>query len=141
MNILELLGKSDNHGERSDILNISGANILPPSDKQSNDNDVISSVDKSLEDNINEVLNISVNPDIKVSENIPETLKNTENRTRVMFCGTYPIGQSNGYSRVVYNTAKHLGLYDDIKLTIYGFQNFKQVKSTSRNDIPNSVVP
>jgi glycosyltransferase involved in cell wall biosynthesis len=140
MNILELLGKSDNHGERSDILNISGANILPPSDKQSNDNDVISSVDKSLEDNINEVLNISVNPDIKVSENIPETLKNTENRTRVMFCGTYPIGQSNGYSRVVYNTAKHLGLYDDIKLTIYGFQNFKQVKSTSRNDIPNSVV-
>ena len=31
-------------------------------------------------------------------------------RLKVMFCGTYPIGQSNGYSRVVYYIAKFLGL-------------------------------
>lgn len=63
------------------------------------------------------------------------------NKTRVMLCGTYPIGQSNGYSRVVYYIAKYLGLKDDIQLTIYGFQNYKQTMgSAARNDIPPSVI-
>ena len=62
-------------------------------------------------------------------------------QTRVMFCGTYPIGQSNGYSRVVYYIAKHLGGYSDIKLTIYGFQNMGQTAgSEQRSDIPSSVI-
>lgn len=58
---------------------------------------------------------------------------------RLMFCGTYPIGQSNGYSRVVYYIAKYLGLKTDIDLTIYGFQNFKQTVGTARMDIPSNV--
>ena len=58
-----------------------------------------------------------------------------------MFCGTYPIGQSNGYSRVVYYIAKFLGLKEDIALTIYGFQNFNQTAgSDARTDIPPSVT-
>lgn len=64
-----------------------------------------------------------------------------EGKTRILFCGTYPIGQSNGYSRVVYYIAKYLGLKTDIKLTIYGFQNFQQTLGAQlRNDIPSSVT-
>ena len=61
-------------------------------------------------------------------------------KTRVLFCGTYPIGQSNGYSRVVYYIAKHLGIHTDLKVTIYGFQNYNQTSgSDQRNDIPNTI--
>lgn len=68
------------------------------------------------------------------------SLKQTSNKKRVLFCGTYPIGQSNGYSRVVYYIAKWLGTYDDIALTIYGFQNYHQTEgSESRNNLPSSV--
>lgn len=64
----------------------------------------------------------------------------TPGKIRVLLCGTYPIGQSNGYSRVVYHTAKHLGLNGDIELTIYGFQNFRQTGGVSeRNDLPPGV--
>lgn len=73
---------------------------------------------------------------IKISE-IKNEIKT--NKIRVMLCGTYPIGQSNGYSRVVYYISKYLGLKDDIQLTIYGFQNYKQTAS-NRNDIPSSVI-
>lgn len=61
-------------------------------------------------------------------------------KIRVLFCGTYPIGQSNGYSRVVYYIAKYLGLKDDIELSVYGFQNFKKTTASGRNDIPKNVV-
>lgn len=65
----------------------------------------------------------------------------TDDKLRVMICGTYPIGQSNGYSRVMYYISKYLGRKDDIKLTIYGFQNYQQTAGSSqRNDIPSSVV-
>lgn len=68
------------------------------------------------------------------------TLTPSSNKLRVLFCGTYPIGQSNGYSRVVYYIAKYLGLKTDIDLTIYGFQNFKQTSGSSqREDIPLAV--
>lgn len=61
-------------------------------------------------------------------------------KTRVLFCGTYPIGQSNGYSRVVYYISKFLGKKGDIALTIYGFQNYNQTAgSEQRNDIPVTV--
>ena len=71
-----------------------------------------------------------------------ETAKKSGNgKYRVMFCGTYPIGQSNGYSRVVYYIAKFLGKREDIQLTVYGFQNYKQTAgSDMRNDIPSSVI-
>jgi glycosyltransferase involved in cell wall biosynthesis len=61
-------------------------------------------------------------------------------KKKVMFCGTYPIGQSNGYSRVVYYISKYLGLKTDIDLTIYGFQNFKNISSAGRDDIPKNVT-
>lgn len=61
-------------------------------------------------------------------------------KTRVMFCGTYPIGQSNGYSRVVYYVAKFLGIKDDIELTIYGFQNFNNKENIDRKGIPSTVI-
>jgi glycosyltransferase involved in cell wall biosynthesis len=61
------------------------------------------------------------------------------NKYRVLFCGTYPIGQSNGYSRVVYYICKYLGRKEDIQLTVYGFQNYNQTKGSQRNDIPPSV--
>jgi len=44
-------------------------------------------------------------------------------QVKVLFCGTHP-HQFNGYSKVVYELARELCQYDDIKLYIYGFQNF-----------------
>ena len=61
-------------------------------------------------------------------------------KKRIMLCGTYPIGASNGYSKVVYYISKYLGIYEDIELTVYGFQNIKCADSYAiRNDIPESV--
>jgi hypothetical protein len=61
-------------------------------------------------------------------------------KKRIMLCGTYPIGASNGYSKVVYYISKYLGIYDDIELTIYGFQNINCADSSAiRDDIPSSV--
>lgn len=79
--------------------------------------------------------------DIKITVNNPHADIDKSDKIRVMVCGTYPIGQSNGYSRVVYYIAKHLGLKKDIKLTIYGFQNYKQTMGSSiRDNIPPDVV-
>ncbi len=70
-----------------------------------------------------------------------ETPRKDGDKLRVMICGTYPIGQSNGYSRVMYYISKYLGRKEDIKLTIYGFQNYQQTAGSSqRNDIPPSVI-
>jgi len=80
--------------------------------------------------------NFGKNRDILITIN-PKLL---HKKTRVLFCGTYPIGQSNGYSRVVYYVSKYLGVKDDIQLTIYGFQNFKNTTSGGRTDIPESVI-
>lgn len=80
--------------------------------------------------------NFGKNSDVVITIN-PKLLSK---KTRVMFCGTYPIGQSNGYSRVVYYVSKYLGLKDDIELTIYGFQNFKNTTSGGRTDIPPNVI-
>jgi glycosyltransferase involved in cell wall biosynthesis len=61
-------------------------------------------------------------------------------KKRVMLCGTYPIGTSNGYSKVVYYISKYLGTYDDLELTVYGFQNFANASGANiRNDIPPNV--
>lgn len=62
------------------------------------------------------------------------------NKTRVMLCGTYPIGTSNGYSKVVYYICKHMEKYDDIELTIYGFQNVNNTSGSNiRSDISSKI--
>lgn len=139
MNVLNILGKTQSHGERSSKPNIiSGANILPPTEEELKQNNNDNKEIKDSKDNVeNSFFKLSVNPDI-ITEEINDT--NDSNKTRVMFCGTYPVGQSNGYSRVVYYTSKYLGTYDDIKLTVYGFQNFRQATTTTRNDIPKTVT-
>lgn len=64
----------------------------------------------------------------------------TTGNKRIMICGTYPVGTSNGYSKVVYYISKFLGKYEDIDLTIYGFQNFSNTLGASiRSDIPSRV--
>ena len=63
-----------------------------------------------------------------------------KNKTRVMLCGTYPIGTSNGYSKVVYYISKYLGEYKNIELTVYGFQNVANTNGKSlRDNIPKNV--
>ena len=66
---------------------------------------------------------------------------NDKKKLRVLFCGTYPIGQSNGYSRVVYYISKHLGIYHELQTTIYGFQNYNQTAGgDQRNEIPSNII-
>lgn len=57
----------------------------------------------------------------------------------VVLCGTHP-SQYNGYSKVVFELALELVKYDDIKLYIFGFQNFydKADHKTERK-LPESV--
>jgi len=75
-----------------------------------------------------------------ITENTGWWKKSPDGKKRVMICGTYPIGTSNGYSKVVYYISKYLGSYDDISLTIYGFQNVNNTNDKGlRDDIPSSV--
>ena len=37
--------------------------------------------------------------------------KSDNDKKRILLCGTYPIGTSNGYSKVVYYISKYLGKY------------------------------
>jgi len=62
-------------------------------------------------------------------------------KKRILWAGTH-IHQSNGYSRVMYYITKYLGNYDDIELTIYGFQNFVNncQSNVLRNDINSNIV-
>ena len=105
----------------------------------------------SLSSSFSSVLNVKINPKLtsKATEGIPNLTqslilgasdKKPGDKYRVMVCGTYPIGQSNGYSRVVYYICKYIGRKEDIQLTIYGFQNYNQTKGHQRNDIPASVT-
>lgn len=57
----------------------------------------------------------------------------------VVLCGTHP-SQYNGYSKVVFELARELVKFDDIKLHIFGFQNFydKEDHKTERK-LPDSI--
>lgn len=57
----------------------------------------------------------------------------------VVLCGTHP-SQYNGYSKVVFELAQELATYSDIKLHIFGFQNFydKEEHKTERK-LPDGV--
>jgi len=92
---------------------------------------------------------INVNPEptsAAAPATAPETTSetsselSTKKQLRVMFCGTFPIGQSNGYSRVVYYIAKHMAAYSDIQLTIYGFQNYQQTEGSDARKLPPNVI-
>jgi len=94
---------------------------------------------------------VSVNSDgdiVSISVPAPDltplikTYPNDSKKLRVLFCGTFPIGQSNGYSRVVYYISKYLGRHeDDLQFSVYGFQNFNQTAgSETRKDIPPNVI-
>jgi hypothetical protein len=84
------------------------------------------------------------NKDEIISKNSNENswwYKSTNNKTRIMLCGTYPIGTSNGYSKVVYYICKYLQKYEDIQLTVYGFQNVNNTNGSSiRNDLDNVIL-
>jgi glycosyltransferase involved in cell wall biosynthesis len=56
---------------------------------------------------------------------------------KVVLFGTHP-HQYNGYSKVVYELTRRLGMFDDIKLYVYGFQRFVNIPN-HRGDIPASV--
>jgi glycosyltransferase involved in cell wall biosynthesis len=58
---------------------------------------------------------------------------------KVLLFGTHP-KQFNGYSKVVYELAKELAKRpQDIRLTIFGFQNF-YTNAAHRNDLPANVT-
>lgn len=87
-----------------------------------------------------ETLKDSLNNSNKVLQSASWWKPSPNGNKRIMLCGTYPIGTSNGYSKVVYYISKYLGQYEDIDLTIYGFQNFANTSGASiRNDIPSRV--
>uniref|UniRef100_A0A6C0CEG7 Glycosyl transferase family 1 domain-containing protein n=1 Tax=viral metagenome TaxID=1070528 RepID=A0A6C0CEG7_9ZZZZ len=101
-------------------------------------------------DIISNIQNLNINSDKEkeqVQKNINNNLNNNwwypskNGKKRILWAGTH-IHQSNGYSRVMYYITKYLGAYDDIELTIYGFQNFNhnQNQTFLRSDIHPSVV-
>ena len=95
---------------------------------------------KKITTNDNDTKDTKDTKDTNKEESTGWWKKSEDGKKRVMLCGTYPIGTSNGYSKVVYYIAKYLGKYDDISLTIYGFQNVNNTNDKSlRNDIPASV--
>ena len=55
------------------------------------------------------------------------------NKKHVLLCGTH-INQYNGYSKVVYELAKRMATMEDIKLTLFGFQNFSTGKTHRQLD-------
>jgi len=98
-------------------------------------------------DIISNIQNLNINSD-KEKEQVQKIINNNSwwyppknGKKRILWAGTH-IHQSNGYSRVMYYITKYLGAYDDIELTIYGFQNFNhnQNQTYLRSDIHPSVV-
>jgi glycosyltransferase involved in cell wall biosynthesis len=73
------------------------------------------------------------------NEKIENVWNKKSNKKRILFCGTYPIGTTNGYSKITYYLCKYLGLYEDIELSIWGFQNYKQTSQNIRTEIPKNV--
>lgn len=58
---------------------------------------------------------------------------------RVVICGTHP-SQYNGYSKVVYELAKHIGSHTNIELHVFGFQNFYDGKEHKvERQLPKTV--
>jgi glycosyltransferase involved in cell wall biosynthesis len=112
-----------------------------------NDNDNINAnVNANDNANVNANVNVNVNANDNVNDNVNINDNNwwypsVNGKKRILWAGTH-IHQSNGYSRVMYYITKFLGSYEDIELTIYGFQNFNtctDVQKVLRNEIHTSV--
>jgi glycosyltransferase involved in cell wall biosynthesis len=58
---------------------------------------------------------------------------------RLLIIGTHP-SQTTGYSKVVYNIAKQLGRYPNVRSTIFGIQRFNNVNDNNRLDFPKNVA-
>jgi hypothetical protein len=58
---------------------------------------------------------------------------------RVLIIGTHP-SQTTGYSKVIYNIAKQMVNYPDIRLSIFGIQKFVDVNDDYRLDLPDNVA-
>lgn len=65
-------------------------------------------------------------------------MKEMKEMKKVLLFGTHP-KQFNGYSKVVYELAQSLSKFDDIELTIFGFQNLNQTGSKHRMDLSPKV--
>tara|TARA_B000000437_G_scaffold165288_1_gene121974 strand:- start:19691 stop:21073 length:1383 start_codon:yes stop_codon:yes gene_type:complete len=90
--------------------------------------------------NENKDKNKDENKDENVKKENGWWYKSENNKKRVLLCGTYPIGTSNGYSKVVYYICKYMEKYDDIELTIYGFQNVANTNGANiRKDISDKI--
>jgi glycosyltransferase involved in cell wall biosynthesis len=105
------------------------------------------SIINNKKNNTNININTNTNTDTDTNTNI-NTNTDTDwwfpsknGKKRILWAGTH-IHQSNGYSRVMYYITKYLGKYDDIELTIYGFQNFSNSQSQIilRNEINSNVI-
>lgn len=133
MSILNIFAKTENFGGSADGV----AAPSPVSSGQQSNNEKAATAATTLE--INSFQDAVFTIQEKGGEGAEGSTE--DGRLRVMFCGTYPIGQSNGYSRVVYYISKYLGLKKDVRLTIYGFQNYNQtLGSDQRTDIPKDVI-
>jgi glycosyltransferase involved in cell wall biosynthesis len=82
-----------------------------------------------------------INNDLSLNNNNGWWFPSKNGKKRILWAGTH-ILQSNGYSRVMYYITKYLGKYEDIELTIYGFQNFNtcEFQKNLRNEISESVI-
>ena len=118
-----------------------------------NNNNTTNNNDTNNDNNNNNNTNITTNTTNDNNNNTNNDNNNNNNnnnnswwyasrngKKRILWAGTH-VHQSNGYSRVMYYIAKYLGNYEDIELTIYGFQNFNICDSQKyiRNEINESV--
>jgi glycosyltransferase involved in cell wall biosynthesis len=82
----------------------------------------------------------SIKDILKDNKKVEDVWSVKSDKLRILFCGTYPIGTTNGYSKITYYTSKYLGKYEDeIDLSVWGFQNYKQTSGAIRNEIPPNV--
>jgi glycosyltransferase involved in cell wall biosynthesis len=58
-------------------------------------------------------------------------------KTKVVIFGTHPL-QVNGYSKVVYELCKCLSKFDDLDITVWGFQNYYKINQ-HRVDFPTNI--
>jgi glycosyltransferase involved in cell wall biosynthesis len=117
--------------------NITTSNITTSNDTTSNDNTLINNTSNITTSNDNIVI---VN-EIVNNNNSSWWYPSKNGKKRILWAGTH-VHQSNGYSRVMYYIAKYLGNYEDIELTIFGFQNFNICDSQKyiRNEINDNVI-
>jgi len=126
--------------------------IINETDNENDNSNVNDNVNDNVNGNVNDNVNDNGNGNGNgnINGNIINISSNDNNswwfpskngKKRILWAGTH-IHQSNGYSRVMYYIAKYLGNYDDIELTIYGFQNFNFCDGQKfiRNEINEKVI-